>query len=249
MCMILYCPVGIIADKNSLYDAYSRNSHGCGFMYAINGNIKIKKTLVFENFYKRYINTANILSKKTPFIIHFRTATSGKRDLENCHPFMINDNIAFAHNGVISNLSNTKDNDLHSDSYLFNEKILKGLGNHIFTNEETRVLINDYIGEWNKLVFLKSDGEVLIFNEDKGEWKNKIWFSNKTYISNMTYTPNMTYMTSYNSRECIICKTKYVKSVMVEVVDQFNFSSHVCIYCVKKGVKIESAIEDFKNYH
>lgn len=119
-------------------------------------------------------------------VIHFRMATHGELDADNCHPFMVNDNLGFVHNGQIHNVKEW--DKTKSDTWHFNESILKPLhrsfGVDIVKHRTVRHLIERYINR-NKLVFMDNLGDVTIYNEELGIWDAGCWFSNDTY----QYTP------------------------------------------------------------
>jgi predicted glutamine amidotransferase len=71
-------------------------------IYTNNGQIKVFKEMTnFDRFYKEYAKQRKA-NKGSNFVLHFRIATSGKIDKTNCHPFAVNKNLAFVHNGIIS---------------------------------------------------------------------------------------------------------------------------------------------------
>jgi hypothetical protein len=60
--------------------------------------------------------------------------------------------------------------------------------------------IYEIIGTHNKLVFMDDSGDYVIFNEDKGHWVDKNWFSNDAYKTCTTYRGNVA-MYDYDSIE------------------------------------------------
>ena len=110
-------------------------------------------------------------------MLHFRIGTSGKIDLNNCHPFTVNNNLAFVHNGIINSIELTNIN--YSDTWHFN-KLLKQLPNDFLNNKAITELLSNYI-EYSKLIFLDNKGAFKIINEDLGHWNNNNWFSNNSY--------------------------------------------------------------------
>lgn len=184
MCWIAAIPKGKQVKDEYLYNAYCNNKDGAGFMYIDdNGNLIVDKGYFsFEEFMDAF--------KKVPIekarIVHFRQGTGGKKDAENCHPFFVNKNLAFAHNGVIS--IGASDN--HSDTWHFNEEILKPLfngrnGYKRIYNAGIQFLLKEAIGSGNKLAFLTTDEEVVIINETAGNKSNAegIWYSNYMHLN------------------------------------------------------------------
>jgi predicted glutamine amidotransferase len=145
-------------------------------MYADNGKIVIHKELVsFEKFFNAFKEARKNNQDKT-FVLHFRIATHGKIDLPNCHPFEVNENLAFCHNGII-NISNEKH---ESDTASFNKLVLKELPKDFIKNEAILYLVENALSG-SKLVFLDSEGDYTILNEDEGLWKYGCWFSNRSF--------------------------------------------------------------------
>lgn len=179
MCIIIYKPENIILSKNTLMTSYDWNIDGVGYMYWDSecNRLVIKKGFFdFDSFYKSY--------KKHQYkrcVIHFRKVTHGVVNEENCHPFVVNDNLAFVHNGVISNTKIYKKE--RSDTWHFNECILKPMVSDypdIWKHKTFKYLIQNYIRK-SKLVFMNNLGEVKIYNESYGIWESGCWFSNDYY--------------------------------------------------------------------
>lgn len=144
---------------------------------------------VFMRKYKRALKN----NLESPFLIHFRIATHGTVDTFNCHPFFINKNLTFIHNGIISGIGTDK---LMSDTQLFNEKILKKLPKDFYKKEEYKLLIEKFI-VGSKLITLDINGDVAIFNESSGHWKDGVWFSNNSY----SYAKTVYYMQKWPSSD------------------------------------------------
>src|SRR5574343_55263 len=125
MCLILSSLKGEALDKQHLENGYESNPHSAGIMSLKDGVINIDKgSFNFAKFYEAYQKHIGL-----PHVVHFRFKTSGKIDVDNCHPFVVStdDNknpiLGMAHNGVLTGFS-YKIND-KSDTYAFIEQILK----------------------------------------------------------------------------------------------------------------------------
>lgn len=176
MCIAILNSKGILSKK-TLKTCWDNNSDGAGFAYAEKGKIKVIKEMDnFNTFYGRYLECRKGREDQN-FIIHFRITTHGKVDLTNCHPFKVNNELAFIHNGIINNVARHLD---YSDTYIFNEVILKKLPKDFIFNSAIIELIDEYIG-WSKLVFLTGKGEAVIVGEKSGKWDGGNWFSNDSY--------------------------------------------------------------------
>ena len=123
---------------------------------------------------------------KSPFIIHFRYATHGENiGTDNVHPFKVNNGLVFAHNGIISNVS---ENDQYSDTQMFNKEVLQKLPEKFLNDTITIKLLSGFTSG-SKLAFLDSKKNVSIINEKLGHWndENTMWFSNYGYCDTQKY--------------------------------------------------------------
>jgi hypothetical protein len=186
MCIAIYQPVGEVLDDALLGRCYQNNPDGCGMAYihAESGKVQIYKTLKFKKWLKRYKSMVKE-NPESPFLLHFRIKTHGIVNVDNCHPFKIDAGHAFIHNGMISKCAPTERNGEKSDTRLFNEMILQNLPKNWFDNQAIKDLIEPWIGN-SKLCILKADGRVNIINEEKGNWKEGVWFSNTSYEETFT---------------------------------------------------------------
>jgi len=185
MCIAIYKSADKEISKETLQECWDHNPDGAGYMYNVNGHLKVKKGYFkFEDFWKSYTNSCQ--GKKA--VLHFRIKTHGEINKENCHPFNINDNLAFVHNGIIGAVE-TKSDKTKSDTWHFNDHILKPLINKysdILEADSFQLMIGDFVGS-SKLVFLDNQDNVKIFNEDKGTWDDGVWYSNTSYKPRQTY--------------------------------------------------------------
>lgn len=179
MCIAIYKPANTVIDRETLHRCYLKNRDGCGFAYFTNqGDLRIIKAMDFKSFYEDY-ELHSVINSDRPFLIHFRIATHGTVDLYNCHPFQIDDSHVMIHNGIIHNIRKCPDK-LRSDTQMFVDDILKELPKGWSANFGITNLIEDYIGS-SKVVVLDVNDNVSIYNEQKGEWANGVWYSNSGY--------------------------------------------------------------------
>lgn len=185
MCIALFVKPGAEISDEVLKTCYINNDDGCGFAYVSRENkVVVNKTMNFDTFLADF-REAQAESTHSPFLVHFRIATHGTVDEFNCHPFFVDEDTAFIHNGVIHGIPTDH---LKSDTQMFNELILQGLPEGWEFNLSIKPLIEDFIG-YSKLVVLKSDCTWNIFNEKKGEWNTEkdIWYSNTSYKPRVRY--------------------------------------------------------------
>lgn len=177
MCIAIYKPEEKIISKATLKECYSSNPDGAGFMFAEDKQLHIEKGFFsFDTFYDAYK-----AHEEKKVVIHFRIKTHGEINKTNCHPFAVNNSLAFVHNGIINGLDGDK---TLSDTIHFNEQILQPLvnkwGNLALFQDPMINLIESRIG-YSKLIFLDRHGNHKIMNEQKGQWDNGVWYSNNSY--------------------------------------------------------------------
>ena len=170
---------GNIISENHFKTSLMFNPDGFGMSYIENGKLQVFRSLSsdFKSLYARYKKVFN--STQYPILLHFRIGTSGGINLENCHPFYINKESVFCHNGIIDNYGSKN----MSDTREFNRDILSKFSSEdLFSNEALKELISTYIG-YSKFILFNNKGEFTIYNEDLGHWDNdNNWFSNKSYL-------------------------------------------------------------------
>lgn len=218
MCIAIYKPVGKTIDKKTFEQCFKNNSDGCGFAYVNleDSSIVIEKSMEFEDFYSKY-TTAIESNPESNFIIHFRIRTHGETNLDNCHPFRINDSQAFIHNGIISKAKVDPDKK-KSDTQMFNEEYLQNLPYQWEKSAPIIKILNDYLGT-SKLCILTSDNSVVIVNESCGHWEDDIWWSNYSHRCLKTYS-------KYTGKEVITHNSypinKNTRSKWSGITDKFD---------------------------
>ena len=169
-----------ILPTEQIKNSWDNNDMGGGLLWNKNGVLNMFKTYSYSEFIKKY-NKLRDDKQVGNIVLHFRIATSGINGKHNLHPFIVNKDLGFVHNGVISGLGNNE----YSDTYQFNDMLRKFKHNFIDC-DMTKHFISNYIGS-SKLVFLDSSGKYTIINEKKGHWKDGNWYSNDSYKSYNDY--------------------------------------------------------------
>lgn len=178
MCIIAAINPGLKLDKETFDRCWDKNPDGFGMAYVWNGRVRIKKTMFKKDAWNIYTNVERVAPDSAK-ILHWRIGTHGKKDITNCHPFVIHDHdLVFMHNGIIK-IDNCPDG-LLNDTQMFNNLILKHLPKDFYQQDCYQRLIEEFIG-YSKLTFLDKDNNITIFNEKKGEWFEGVWFSNSGY--------------------------------------------------------------------
>ena len=188
MCLLIKADAGQIIPKEHLKNGWRENPHGAGFAFAKDGKVLVRKGFRrFKDFWRTYRDF-----QQYPKIVHLRYGNVGSLSMDNCHPFQVDSDLVFAHNGTISITSTRKD--LHgqwSDTRIFNELILKDLrkrDKNFLENSSWRWMLSNSIG-YSNLVFLDSEGKFTIINKSMGELDTEtgIWYSNKDYLAKPTH--------------------------------------------------------------
>ena len=184
MCLAVLQKIGAKSlTEETLTTSYNNNSDGSGIAYVDEKNkIQVRKFRELDTFVDQYQQLHKKYGETTPFMIHNRIGTHGTSDGNfNVHPFWVNEDVVFCHNGIINSVDNHKK---MSDTQVFNKDYLQQLPNLWINNTATLKLIADFIGQ-SKLIFLSSDRTFKIVNKQLGHWVEKTWFSNSSYKSNV----------------------------------------------------------------
>ncbi len=178
MCLAIAVPKGVIVKEKYLRNGFTSNNQGAGLAWVHHGEILIDKGFFeFGSFYKAYEKI-----KGLPALIHFRTATSGLTDATNCHPFMIDDDHAMIHNGIIS-IDRTNNASL-SDTGTFVDLVLKPIfrvSREVHKLPAFRFLMDEALGSFNRIAIMDSSGEFVIYNKANWHEHEGATFSNRDY--------------------------------------------------------------------
>ena len=190
MCVILIKQAGKLLTPH-FYDMVKastiNNPHGSGFMwwqkdqgiYLSKGYWPATRNALAADIENLDIKLDDVL------VVHSRIATSGKKDVENMHPFVVTENKdeknmectyteepCLAHNGVISEFS--KDGP-HSDTYLFTSFLAK---HKILKSLKSINWLSEHIGA-NKLAIINP--KMGLIRLGKWEKDEGYWVSNTYY--------------------------------------------------------------------
>jgi predicted glutamine amidotransferase len=180
MCIAIFNK-SVLLSYDTIKNSFENNNDGAGLLWIENGALQVfKEATSLKRFWKKYkaIRESNAL----PMLLHFRIGTHGNFADYNLHPFLVNSQIGFVHNGVIRI---TETDARYSDTNHFNRLVLQTMKTpaRIFkdgTNEAA--LVSHFCSTNSKLIFLNASGAFRIFNEAAGHWdKSGNWFSNNTY--------------------------------------------------------------------
>lgn len=183
MCLIVVNPSGKTKhNMEYLRFAYDNNPDGFGMMWTYKGQVHCAKG--FLSFKEILEDVSDI--EAYPHALHFRYRTKGKISLDNLHPFQVlrterhGVDLALMHNGTLSCIPVEIEGDSDSRAFVrFIRPLLREHGHDWLFNDVASARLGNYIGEKNKLVWLRSDGKFAMTNEASGFWENGLWYSNR----------------------------------------------------------------------
>lgn len=239
MCIAIYQAPGYRLTETELAACWENNPDGAGLsFFDKDREIVIKKTMNRSEFVDIYNKAVKEHGRYSEMAVHFRIATHGGVNINNCHPFFTPDkSMSVIHNGIIPVLFNSK-KDPRSDTRVFVEEVIPSMPNNWIDNEQLFNVVEEYIGS-SKLVVLGANTEssAYIFNEDMGNWSKdkKIWFSNRSYCSisngsivvhrgNNWQSPKLTESFVPNLAECMMCSES-------SIFDDVCYECETCQMC------------------
>lgn len=206
--------------KTQIKNSWDNNDMGSGLLWNKGGKLNVFKTYEYDEYIDMY-NKLRDDSTIGNIVLHFRIATSGYNGEQNLHPFLVNDDLGFVHNGVIKGLGNKK----FSDTYEFND-MLKKFKHNFLSCEMSKFFISEYIG-YSKLIFLDSKDKYTIINEEMGKWADGNWYSNDSYkeYSNYVYYGN----TKVSKTDTKTTTTEVYEDIWEEyTLDEWQMYDYIC---------------------
>lgn len=243
MCIAILNRKNVISKE--IFDiCHSNNPDGKGFVYAKNGQLIIEKCLnpKIDSFYEKYLK---VRSHFNGFIaIHFRIKTSGKTNLVNCHPFKVSDKLAFVHNGMLS-VPSTK---THSDTFHFCEALKLFGKNDFLENKVIGKMLEEVIDKYNKIIFIKSNGDATIYNKKEGFEFDGNWYSNEAYLEKDYYSCSYNYdWKSVKSKSDTKVKDGYNKDWKTTSYDDYYYDTNNKMWIAKEDGDAYQSNKKLKN--
>lgn len=188
MCLITVQPPGVPLSLDLIHNAWTNgNNDGAGYMYAINGRLRINKGFMKWDDFAGAYELDRSSHPDVTFVSHLRLATHGTKDAQMTHPYSLaNGMVGLVHNGVLSKFGGYNGNGL-SDTLEFAWYVMSFRHPKNIMDQEFAKHLGRLIGSSNKFVLLDHRGELRIINEDAGHWKDGLWFSNKNYEPRTLY--------------------------------------------------------------
>tara|TARA_B100000925_G_scaffold291820_1_gene281613 strand:+ start:1985 stop:3106 length:1122 start_codon:yes stop_codon:yes gene_type:complete len=186
MCIIANVPVGTTIDKPTLETMWQHNSDGAGIAWIDEGKVRVFKTMKLKPFLKKFEEVQKTYGD-SDILVHMRIATHGSVCMDNNHPFNVDTQTVFAHNGILPQQFHPPAKRDISDTRYFNETFLQY--QKLAALDDSRYIdhLGSVIGSFNKLVILTANPKLrrdsYIINESSGEWADGVWYSNDSYLS------------------------------------------------------------------
>ena len=224
MCIIAVVPPGMRLELETLETCMVNNSDGFGFAFQLGEKVGIYTTMGEDKFIENY--------RKAEFIgwhmVHCRISTGGDLTTRNCHPFRVNESLAFAHNGMLDIVVPKGSKD--SDTRVFRDTILAGCDIREIKRKAYQRLLADY-ARGSKLAFLPARGTPLVINRQDGVQVDGIWYSNTSYEDHKYWIPQAAsggFVSASNavayspsSDACLDCLTPFDGTETIDPQEQF----------------------------
>jgi hypothetical protein len=191
MCLLHTSHPDTVLTRADIVDYYSHNSDGVGVMYSEMGedgrkHLVVKKALpkTPEEAWQFYLN--NIKGREA--LVHWRWATHGHVNLDNCHPYPIVPDteerpLYMMHNGILQ-IGNAED-PAKSDTWHFIREYLgplfdplRGGDVSLAFREPFIKMLTKFAGYSNKLAFMDNEGNIALTDREGWHEENGILYSN-----------------------------------------------------------------------
>lgn len=189
MCVIILRQPNVDIDFEKIKSACIVNPDGWGMVVNDRGKQVVSRHYNPKGNDPEDVARALEEAKNLPVYLHLRYSTAGKKNVDNCHPFLTTMkgddgiSIAFMHNGTVGKFSTTD----MCDSYNFNEKIIRPLLKRImaFSSPEEALadpllplILKEYAGSTSVFTLVDQNDKTLVINEDRGKQFDGWWASN-----------------------------------------------------------------------
>ena len=210
MCIAIYQDSSIKGSKKIPYshfkESFENNNDSVGIMYKNpqkNNMVIVRRELrKLKTIYHEYLKAYKL---RTEIAIHFRIATSGGVNLDNCHPFTFTDvndkRGALIHNGVIPIEIEDK---RYCDTYHFTRLFDKQKIN----KEMVQSIVKPVPLNGSKIILFTPEQTIFI-NKEAGVEENGVWYSNTSYKKREKYVWEDHYLTRYNDDKRVILSDGY----------------------------------------
>lgn len=203
MCLLTFMPKGLTISYEHARRAATSNPDGFGFAIHAGDTILTDHDMDFERLWTRFLDARKVQQGAAMF--HFRIATHGTVNTDNCHPFYVGDDTqsVLGHNGMLPIAVPVGEN--RSDTRLFAEIVLPHCGGVERLDDDKFFKELEAWSSGSKLVIMTTNPatkyDYYIVNEQDGHWgQDGVWYSNSSY-KQLVYTgySRYTYGSMYDS--------------------------------------------------
>lgn len=211
MCVIIARKPNVLIPEDKLRSAAIVNPDGFGFSVIDRGQIETVKLWEPGGNKAADIIKAFEDCKDHQVYMHLRYTTAGKTNVENCHPFQSfkgdGYEVQFMHNGTLSSFK--KDSSDFSDTYHFNEEIIKPTlkafyelyGNGVLMDPTFKRILSEFKSGGSIFTLYDSNGNELILGTGKqydGWWASNDYSFNRSHREpTVDYTHRRKYSQGY----------------------------------------------------
>lgn len=186
MCLLTFMPKGLTIGYEKARRSAISNPDGFGFAIHAGTNILTDHDMDFEKLWTRFTNARKVQDGAAMF--HFRIATHGIVNSDNCHPFYVGEDTqsVLGHNGMLP--ITVPIGESRSDTRLFAEIVLPHCGGVERLDDEFFFKELELWSAGSKMVIMTVNPatkyDYYIINEQDGHWgkDDGVWYSNHSYI-------------------------------------------------------------------
>ena len=184
MCLLTFMPEYVTPDMERFEIAATANPDGFGWAILERSKIVRFRSMNFAEAADKFAVARRV--HQGPAMFHFRWATHGTENVENCHPFLLGGDAdtVMGHNGILP--VEIEKGDTRSDTRVFAETVMPAIGG-IAALDDAEYAAK--LAKWatgSKLVFMTNnpdtEHEWYIVNEQDGHWDKDMWWSNRSYV-------------------------------------------------------------------
>lgn len=171
MCIIVHNPIGVHLDKATAERMWKTNDDGGGFAFIDdNGELQVEKFMEWKDFWPSFESARSTFPGRN-YLLHMRIGTHGTKDLDNVHPFQVDEHTVMAHNGIFHKVTARMDkDDPRSDTRFFVDEVLPSLPENWLDDPWLPQMVTDWMG-WSKLMFLTTNPALEANVYRLGDWK------------------------------------------------------------------------------
>jgi hypothetical protein len=155
-------------------NCYDNNYDGAGMAWAGPGGLAVRKG--YFSWKELWEDMREL--EEHPVVLHCRLATQGSVKADNCHPFLLENGVAAAHNGMLRAKPLKPD---MTDSESFAIRFIEPWTSRELRDRRVLRALEALISP-GTMVMLDESGEFLFLNKEAGVESGGVWFSNNGFM-------------------------------------------------------------------